>query len=279
MANLAIHKFRFPQGLRSLDNQEITFSDSVNELIDQLVMADHILILCGLSSKEDLLQIISFYQKKKQALKDIPHSIILVDFQDDKKLLEAAERLSLDKVYKEKNYLETESEILSGIIEKINANLGKLASHQTYEDLFSTDKVVLKKNTRRRLYPVDQESIIANPEAIEVMVESPVVSFKIYAGEKLIDSTFLDYFDREIYLKTKVLPEDNNLILEFKFSYLNQKKGIRLKAEVINIEEDDGEYQLTLKIESHLKEFELMLKVFQAREKNISLFLKKVKGY
>lgn len=279
MANLTIYKFRFPDSLNNWEDQKINTYETAQNLLDDLTGSDHALILCGLSSKEDLLQIISFYQKKRTALKNIPHTIVLVDFQQGGKLLEAAQRLSVDHFFTGENFLASEETHLSTLVSEINDRDGKVASHQTYEDLFSdSDKVVLKKNTKHRLYPVQEVQEIKNRSPLEVMTEAPVVSFRLYEGDKYIECEFVDYFDREIYLTSKVLPEDNSLTLEFRSSYLDEKKGLRLKTEIISIEEEDGEYQLTLRIESHLKEFEIMLKVFQKREQNIAHFLKKVKG-
>lgn len=282
MANLRLYKFRFPQSLSSWQGEEIEYSQTAAELLSQVEFSSkHSLILCGLSSKDDLLQIVNFYQKKKTVLQDNPHTIILVDFQEGGKLLEAALRLSFTKIISGSKYLDAEIELLNSLVTELNEQSGKHTSHQTYEDLFSsTDKLVVRSNTKRRLYPVEEITpLMTHKSEDEVMRENPVVSFKLYEGENIIESSFSDYFDREVYLTTSTLPESNHLILEFKSLYLGEKKGLRLKTQVINIEENEGEFQLTLKVESHLKEFEAMLKVYQKREKSISHFMKKVKGY
>lgn len=280
MANLAIYKFRFPHSLDSWEGQKINFLASAQELLDNVVSAECALILCGLSSKEDLLQIINFYQQKRSTLKNIPHTVILVDFQEGGKLLQAAQRLTFDKLFSGNTFLTSEYEQLRTLVDEIHHRHGKVASHQTYENLFSSNEtVVLKKNTKRRLYPVEEVSEIKTRSPLEVMTETPVVEFRLFEGDKLIESEFVDYFDREIYLKTSVMPEDNNLVLEFRSSYQEVRKGLRLKTQVVSIEEEEGEYQLTLKVESHLKEFEVMLKVFQKREQMISHFMKRAKGY
>lgn len=280
MANFTIYKFRFPESLSNWEDKKINTYETAQDLLDDLTGSDHALILFGLSTKEDLLQIINFYQKKRTSLKNTPHTIVLVDFQNGGKLLEAAQRLSIDHFFSGEDFLASEESHILSLVKEIQDRDGKVASHQTYEDLFSgADKVVLKKNTKRRLYPVEEVQEIKNRSPLEVMTEAPVVTFRLYEGDKLIECEFVDYFDREIYLTSKVLPEDNSLTLEFRSSYLDEKKGLRLKTEVINIEDEDGKYQLTLRVESHLKEFEVMLKVFQKREQNIAHFLKKVKGH
>lgn len=280
MANLRLYKFRFPHSLTHWNGQEITYAQTAAELLGEVDNSSHALILCGLSSKDDLLQIVNLYQKKKQLLQEQPYSIVLVDFQQGGNLLAAAQRLSFDQIFTGSEYLDHEDEVLSALEEKISELKGKHTSHQTYEDLFGvSDTLVIKSKTKRRLYPVEEVQALHAASPLEAMTENPIISFKLYEGENIIESTFNDYFDREVYLTTKVLPESNNLILEFKSSYQGEKKGLRLKTEVINIEESDNEYQLTLKVESHLLEFEAMLKVYQKREKNISNFIKKVKGY
>lgn len=273
MANLAIHKFRFPESITG-GSENISYSSTAAELFSKIGNSEELLILCALSSKEDLLQIVSFFQQRKQHLKAVFPKIVLIDFQGGPKLLEAAQRLSFDKIISSKDYLADEEEIILKLSQEDSR------SHHTYEDLFSSgEKLVLKKNTKRRIYPVEEESEINPRPELEVITETPVVTFKIYIDEKVIEASFSDYFDREIYLTTKTLPEDNHVTLEFKFSYLSKKKGLRLKAEVINIEEDNGEYLLTLKVESHLIEFETMLKIYHQREQNINAFMKKVKGH
>lgn len=284
MANVSIYKFGF-QGstIDYWDGDVIHYSLSANELLEQLSASDNSIIICSLASKEDLLQLVSFYQKKKLALKDKNHIVVLVDHQTSEKLTEAASRLSLHKIILSQQYFADEEGMILRLVEEFETNYQTNKANQTYEDLFSANnKVVIKSNTKRRLYPVEEFTEISGDSKkteLEVMMETPVSKFTLYEGEKAIEATLEDYFDREVILKTKVLPEDNQLILEFKLSYLGEKKGLRLSAEVINIEViDNEEYQVTLKVNSHLKELEVMLKVFQKREQNIRNFLKKVRG-
>lgn len=286
MANVSIYKFCFQ--VPTLDYWEgdaIHYSLSTNELLDQLSESEseNSIIICSLASKEDLLQLVSFYQKKKLALKDKNHIVILVDHQNNEKLTEAASRLSLHQIISSKQYLADEEGIILKLVQEFEENHQTNKANQTYEDLFSSNnKLVIKSNTKRRLYPVEEFTELSaenKKTELEVMTETPVAKLTLYEGEKAIESILEDYFDREVILKTKVLPEDNQLILEFKISYLGEKKGLRLSAEVINIEViDNEEYQVTLKVNSHLKELEVMLKVFQKREQNIRNFLKKVRG-
>ncbi len=284
MANVSIYKFCFQAPtLDYWEGDVIHYSSSANELLEQLSESENSIIICSLASKEDLLQLVSFYQKKKLALKDKNHIVILVDHQNNEKLTEAASRLSLHKIISSKQYFADEEEIVLKLVQEFEDNHQTNKANQTYEDLFSSsNKLVIKSNTKRRLYPIEEFTELAGEtkkNELEVMTETPVAKLTLYEGEKAIESTLEDYFDREVILKTKVLPEDNQLILEFKISYLGEKKGLRLSAEVINIEViDNEEYQVTLKVNSHLKELELMLKVFQKREQNIRNFLKKVRG-
>lgn len=284
MANVSIYKFCFEEpNLEYWEGDAIHYSSNASELLDQLNEVENSIIICSLASKEDLLQLVNFYQKKKLALKDKNHIVILIDHQNNGKLTEAASRLSLHKIISSKQYFADEEEIISNLAQEFEENYQTNKANQTYEDLFSSNsKLVIKNNTKRRLYPVEEFTEIpgeSKKTELEVMTESPIVKLTLYEGEKAIDSSLEDYFDREVILKTKVLPEDNQLILEFKLSYLGEKKGLRLAAEVINIEViDNEEYQVTLKVNSHLKELEVMLKVMQKREQNIRNFLKKVRG-
>ena len=284
MANVSIHKFCFEEStMEYWGGYAIHYSSNTQELLDQLRGKTHCLIICSLSSKEDLLQLVSFFQKKKTALRDTTHSIILVDHQNNEKLLEAASRLSVQKIIPYQQFINNEEEMIEDLIEEFERGTQSNKVNQTYEDLFSTNEtVIIKSNTKRRLYPIEEITELpadSHKSELEVMTEAPVTKLTLYEGEKKIESILEDYFDRELILRTKVLPEDNQLILEFKISYLGDKKGLRLQAEVINIEMiDNDEYQVTLKINSHLKEFEVMLKVMQKREQNIRNFLKKVRG-
>lgn len=280
MANIVIHKFRFPESLDYWCGETpIVYSQTANVLMDNLSESGNALVLCGLRSKDDLLQIINFFQRKK-TLKDMNLFIVIVDFQEGGKLLEAAQRLTIDRLIKGDHYLANEEDILTRLVDLMKESFEKYPGNQTYEELFGgSSTFVVKNSSKRRIYPVEADIEIPSNDPHRTITETPVVSFGLYEGDKLIESTFVDYFDREVILNTKELPTDKNLILEFKFSYLGEKKGLRLKTEVISIDEDEGQYQVTLRVQSHQKELETMFKIFQKREQNITEFLKKVRGY
>lgn len=280
MKKLKIHKFLFPLTPAKVRG-EFTYSTQSEELWENLAQDCPCLVLCALQTKADLIQLVNFFQKKKLQPLPKPATLVLVDFQKDSKLLAAAQRLSFAKIISASRYLADEERSIAELLLFHQEQSGtKSSTHQTYEDLFSgQDKLVLRDKSKLRLSPVLAEVIAAPRPINEVLTETPQVSIRLYANEKVIESRFNDYFEGEIHLTWPAIPEDNHLTLEFRFSYQGINKGLRLKGEVINIEEDDDEYQVVLKIESHLTEFEGMLELYQEREKNINTFIKKVKGY
>ena len=139
-------------------------------------------------------------------------------------------------------------------------------------DLISLDKARTDKN---RQDPREAESLE------EVTASAKIIS-KLTQNNKQTICQLDDFFDETIIFSTSDLGiKDGPVKLELLFQYLGKDNKLNLDGNVSSVDEDgEGHDYVTVEInQSYVEEVEAFMQLFQTRQKNIQLFMQKVRGF
>lgn len=157
----------------------------------------------------------------------------------------------------------------------------KSQTHETYYGKSSTDKLSThysSQSSQDHQNAENEEFSLAFQNAMESAKVTAVIGF----GLQNIFCTLDDYFDQSIIFVTgdNSLKESSKVDLDLSFFYLKEETKLKFNGIVSNIESDvEGQNYITVDLnQENVKAFEAFMKLYQARQDHIELFLKQAKG-
>ncbi len=163
--------------------------------------------------------------------------------------------------------------------EAAELNLRKSLPHQAHNrGRASTDKLSTHYQSSNESMSEKEEFSLTFKNAME----SAKVMATIGSGLQNVFCTLDDYFDQSIIFVTgeNSLRLSSKVDLDLSFLYLKEETKLKFNGIVSNIEsDDDGQNYVTVDLnQENVKAFEAFMKLYQARQSSIDLFLKQAKG-
>jgi hypothetical protein len=118
-------------------------------------------------------------------------------------------------------------------------------------------------------------------ELEEITKDARVIS-SITLHDKVVDCEFDDFFDQTVIFHTQDdgLAPSAKVTLDLVFKFLKEDSKLKMQGDIMTVEGDgDGNSYVTIKLtKSDASSLEDFMKLFEMRQQNIDVFLKKTKG-
>lgn len=117
---------------------------------------------------------------------------------------------------------------------------------------------------------------------MEDLAQDAQIKSVLIQKNKRINCRFDDFFDDTIIFSSTVqgMEESGSVTLDLVFKYKKEDNKLMIEGEVVSVDDDgEGNNYITIRVSAqNVLAFDDYLKLFQERQKNISEFLKTVKG-
>ncbi|WP_408098721.1 hypothetical protein ACJVC5_07350 [Peredibacter sp. HCB2-198] len=120
-----------------------------------------------------------------------------------------------------------------------------------------------------------------DPELEEATADAKVFS-EMFFNQKKIECRFDDFYDETIIFTTtdSGLSANAKVDVDMSFNYLNQNTEVKIKGDVITVEDDgEGNNYVTVQLSKDTVEnFDKFMRLYKLRQENVNSFIKRVKG-